>query len=106
MSAHQSEIMKKTHKHRVSWRCFACGRTFKKRMSLYGHLKSCYWYNEFKDRIDESPFFRKRMSRQLKYYYRKKRNSGDVPTIRRQTIRRRRTPSPGMPKTLKRFRGS
>jgi hypothetical protein len=54
---------------RVEWICFSCGRTLKNRFALYAHLKHCYWNSVFKDRIEEAPFYKRRSSKQLRYYY-------------------------------------
>lgn len=57
-------------KFRIKWICFSCGRKLKSRIALYAHLRHCYWYSQFKDHIEDAPFFRKIPSRQLRYYYR------------------------------------
>lgn len=54
---------------RVEWICFSCGRKLKNRLALYAHLKHCYWHTQFKDRIEEAPFYKRRSSKQLRYYY-------------------------------------
>ena len=59
---------------RTEWRCFSCGRVFDNRHGLKVHLNSCYWYQEhFKDDIENAPFYRKLSSRQLRFYYRHRR---------------------------------
>lgn len=57
-------------KFRVEWICFSCGRRLKNKIALYAHLRHCYWYSQFKDHIEDAPFFRKIPSKQLRYYYR------------------------------------
>lgn len=55
---------------RVNWICFSCGRKLKSRRALYSHLQHCYWYAQFKDHIEDAPFYRVIPSKQLRYYYR------------------------------------
>jgi hypothetical protein len=63
------------------WRCFSCGRVMKSRISLYGHLHHCYWYQSvFKTHIEDAPFYVKLTSKQLRYY---RRNRGKVNAHRR-----------------------
>ncbi len=57
-------------KFRVEWICFSCGRRLKNKIALYAHLHHCYWYSQFKDHIEDAPFYRKVPSKQLRYYYR------------------------------------
>jgi hypothetical protein len=56
-------------KIRPNWICFSCGRKCKSRRSLYAHLQHCYWYSQFKDHIEDAPFYRRIPSKQLRYYY-------------------------------------
>lgn len=60
-------------KPRVEWRCYSCGRTFPSNKSLKAHLTHCYWYqHEFKTHIEDAPFYKVMISRQLRYYRRNK----------------------------------
>lgn len=58
---------------RVKWICYACGMRWKNKRALYAHLRFCYWYSQFKDRIEEAPFYEPTPeSKQLRYYWRNK----------------------------------
>jgi len=55
---------------RVEWVCFACCRKLKNRLALYAHLKHCWWYqNVYKNCLEEAPCYKRRSSKQLRYYY-------------------------------------
>jgi hypothetical protein len=78
--AGQGLLLEKRHLYddedymRLEWRCFSCGRRFRNRHGLNIHLHKCFWYqNVYKDDITNAPFYKKPSSRQLRYYYRHKR---------------------------------
>ena len=56
---------------RVQYRCFSCGRPCKNKISLYSHLRFCYWHSVFKNDLTKAPFYQESPnSKQLRYYYR------------------------------------
>jgi hypothetical protein len=67
-------MITKERPFKIEWRCFACGRRFRSKRSLYGHLNCCYWYKQFKDHIEDAPFYRETPTRQLRYYWRNRKH--------------------------------
>jgi hypothetical protein len=63
---------KSEYAFKPEWICFSCGMRWKNKLALYAHLQHCYWHSQFKDRIEEAPFYKPTPYRQLRYYWRNK----------------------------------